>query len=122
MVPDQHCSKLDPKAEVHTFIGVAEHAKAWKYLNKSSRHVQISRNITFDENVTQLFPISNEDDKDKSLAPLKGESHSGKHMPEATQRDPPTPQTSPNSLANPSIQALTPIQEKYARVPKLLIN
>ena len=55
---EQHCSKLDPKAEIHTFFGVAEHAKAWKYFNKNSRHVQISRDITFDKNDTKIIPNS----------------------------------------------------------------
>ena len=69
MVPDQRQAKLDPKAEEHLFVGVAEHAKAWKYYNKVSRHVQISRNITFDENDTKLYPIPNEDEED---VPLEG--------------------------------------------------
>ena len=41
--------KTQPKAEMHIFVGVAEHAKVWKYFNKISRHVQMSGNITFDE-------------------------------------------------------------------------
>ena len=105
MVPDQHRSKLDPKAEIHIFVGVAEHVKAWKYFNKITRHVQTSRNITFDEHDTKLFPIPNEDNKDKSPAPLEGESHSSKRTPEVTQKDLSTPQTSSNSSANPSSQA-----------------
>ena len=32
MVPDQQQSKLDPKAEEHTFVGVSEHAKALEIL------------------------------------------------------------------------------------------
>jgi hypothetical protein len=46
MVPDQCHAKFDPKAEEHTFVGIAEHAKAWKYINRASKHVQISQNIT----------------------------------------------------------------------------
>ena len=76
MVPDQCQSKLDPKAEMHIFVGVAEHAKAWKYFNKIARHVQTSRNITFDKHDTKLFPIPNVDNEDESPVPLEGESHS----------------------------------------------
>lgn len=42
MVPDQRRAKLDPKAEAHLFVGVAENAKAWRYYNTKTRHVQIS--------------------------------------------------------------------------------
>ena len=111
MVSDQHCLKLDPKAEMHIFVGVAEHAKAWKYFNKISRHVQMSRNITFDEKDTKLFPIPNEDDEDESSASLEGESHSGERMPGTTQGDPSTLQMSPNSSAIPPTQVPTPILE-----------
>ena len=109
MVPDQRCSKLDPKAEMHIFVRVAEHAKAWNYFNKISRHVQMSRNITFDEHDTKLYPIPNEDDEDELLASLEGESHSGERTPGTTQGDLSTPQMSPNSSAIPSTQVLTPI-------------
>ena len=109
MVPDQRRSKLDPKAEMHIFVGVAKHAKAWKYFNKISRHVQMSRNITFDVKDTKLLPIPNEDDEDESPASLEGESHSGEHTPRTTQGDLSTPQMSPNSSAIPSTQVLTPI-------------
>ena len=75
MIPNQPWSKLDPKAEEHVFVGIAEHAKAWKYLNTVSKHVQVSRNITFDSNDTRLFPIPDEDLDDTDLiALLEGES------------------------------------------------
>ena len=32
-IPDQHRTKLDPKAEEHIFTGVAKNAKAWRYFN-----------------------------------------------------------------------------------------
>ena len=60
MVPDQLRRKLDPKAKDHIFVGVAEYAKAWKYYNTQFRHIQISRNIAFDENDTKLHFIPNE--------------------------------------------------------------
>ena len=70
MVPDQCCAKLNPKAEEHIFVGVAENAKAWKYYNQHSRHVQISRNITFDKQDTKLYPIP---DGGTDNAELEGE-------------------------------------------------
>ena len=92
---------FDPKAEVHIFVGVAEHSKAWKYYNKISRHVQTSRNITFDQNDTKLFPIPNEDDDDNP-APLEGETSTRKAAPEPLKDpDPITPLMSPAFIPNP---------------------
>jgi hypothetical protein len=56
-------------------VGVAEHSKAWKYYNGVSKHIQTSRNITFDENDSKLFPIPDEVDGELTIAPLEGESH-----------------------------------------------
>ena len=93
MIPDQCRLKLDPKAEEHILVRVAKHAKAWKYYNKVSRHVQTSRNITFDQNETKLFSIPNEDDND-NLAPLKGENSTHEAALEPSKDpDPITPQT-----------------------------
>jgi len=47
MVPDQQCTKLDPKAKQHLFMGIAENAKVWRYYNTHSRIIKISRNIIF---------------------------------------------------------------------------
>ena len=94
IIPDQRHSKLDPKVEEHIFVGVTKHAKAWKYYNKVSRHVQTSRNITFDQHDTRLFPIPNEDDNDNP-APLKGENSMHEAAPEPMRDpDPIPPQTS----------------------------
>lgn len=92
LVPDQRRAKLDPKAEEHIFVGVAEHAKAWKYYNTISRHVQTSRNITFDEQDTKLYPIPSEDDNEVML---EGENPAHEQAPEpAKDPAPSTPQTS----------------------------
>ena len=77
MVLNQLHSKLDPKAKEHLFVWIAEHAKAWKYFNKVSKHIQISRNINFDLNDTRIFPIPNKDkDNDDLIILLKGEIQS----------------------------------------------
>ena len=81
MVPDQHQAKLDPKVEEHLFVGVTEYTKAWKYFNKISKHVQISRNITFDQSNTKLYPILDVNADDKDMAPPEGEQEPHKHMP-----------------------------------------
>ena len=73
MVLDQHQAKLDPKVEEHLFVGIVEYAKAWKYYNKISKHVQISRNITFDQSDTKLYPILDVNADDKDTAPPEGE-------------------------------------------------
>ena len=63
--------------EEHLFVGVTEYAKAWKYYNKISKHVQISQNITFDQSNTKLYPILdvNADDKDMVLPEGEQEPH-----------------------------------------------
>ena len=108
MVLDQHHSKLDPKAKEHLFVGIAEHAKAWKCFNKVSKHVQISRNMTFDLNDTRLFPIPNEDDDNEPIVPLKGETQPHKWATEPVPIDPITPQTSAAPTPNPSAKILDP--------------
>ena len=62
MVPDQRRTKLDPKAEQHIFTGIAENAKAWRYYNTRSRIIQISRNIIFNKEDTQIYPIPGEEE------------------------------------------------------------
>ena len=91
MIPDQRRAKLDPKAEEHYFVGVAEHSKAWKFYNKFTRHVQISRNITFDESDTKLFPIPNEDES-TTVLPLEGEIQAPERQ-SSQEPAPDTPQT-----------------------------
>ena len=70
MVPDQCQAKLDPKVEEHLFVSVVEYAKAWKYYKKISKHIQISRNITFDQSDTKLYPILDVNANDKDTARL----------------------------------------------------
>lgn len=74
MAPVQWCAKLDPKAEAHLFVGVAENAKAWWYYNTKSRHIQISCNITFDEADSNLFPIPDEYEGTGEIALLEEEN------------------------------------------------
>ena len=106
MIPDQHQLKLDPKAEEHIFVRVAKYAKAWKYDNKVSRHVQTSRNITFDQNDTKIFLIPNEDDDNPVL---NGENPLCEAAPEPLKDpDPIPPQTSSESTPNPSTPAPKP--------------
>ena len=67
--------------EEHLFVGVAEYAKAWKYYNKISKHVQISRNITFDQSDTKLYFIPDVDADDEDTALLEGEQEPHEHAP-----------------------------------------
>ena len=81
MVPEQCRAKLDPKAEEHLFVGVAEYVKAWKYYNKISKHVQISRNITFDQSDTKLYPIPDVNANDEDTALPEGEQEPHERAP-----------------------------------------
>lgn len=75
MVPAERRKKLDPKAEEHIFAGIAEFSKAWKYYNTKTGIIQVSRNITFSEDDTQLYPIPGEEDDDDEGSPtiIEGE-------------------------------------------------
>ena len=81
MVLDQCHPKLDPKVEEHISVGIAEYTKAWKYYNKASKHVQISRNITFDQTDTKPYSILDTDADNDNMAPLDGEQEPHKCMP-----------------------------------------
>ena len=65
--------KLDPKAAEHLFVSVTEYTKAQKYYNKISIHIQISRNITFDQSDTKLYPIPNVNADDEDMVLPEGE-------------------------------------------------
>jgi hypothetical protein len=112
MVPDQCRTKLDPKAEEHMFVGIAEHAKAWKYFNRASKHVQISRNITFDESDNKLYTIPNHDDDTvDAAAPLEGEQAPITVPPKRqSQMTLSTPQTSPEVMPTPDPPAQAPVR------------
>jgi hypothetical protein len=92
------------------FVGIAEHAKAWKYFNRASKHVQISRNITFDENDNKLYTIPGNDNAVET-APLEGEQAPIEVPPEQQpQLTSSTPQTSPEITPSPDPPAQAPVR------------
>lgn len=46
-IPDQNRRKLDRKAELLTFVGYDEQSKAYRFLNKTSYRITISRDVKF---------------------------------------------------------------------------
>ena len=68
-VPDQRCTKLEPKSEQHIFTGVAPNAKAWRYYNIHTRHIQTSHNIIFDTTDNAVHPCPDDDDLPPVPAP-----------------------------------------------------
>ena len=58
-----------------------EYTKAWKYYNQISKHVQISRNITFDQSDTKLYSILDVDADGEDMVPLKGEQEPHERTP-----------------------------------------
>ena len=57
------------------------YTKAWKYYNKISKHIQISRNITFDQSDTKLYPIPDVNVDDEDMVPPKGEQEPHERVP-----------------------------------------
>src|SRR6266481_5165849 len=69
MVPEQRCTKLDPKAKQHIFTGITENAKAWQYYNTRSKIIQTPRNIIFNQQDTNVYPIPGEEEEEMEMNP-----------------------------------------------------
>jgi hypothetical protein len=56
-VPNEKRSKLNPKAEKCIFIGYSLEQKGYKCFNPSTRKLQVSRYVVFDEMVSWYSPL-----------------------------------------------------------------
>jgi transposase InsO family protein len=56
-VPDEKRSKLDPKADKSIFIGYSLKQKGYRCFNPSTRKLQVSRDVVFDEMASWYPPL-----------------------------------------------------------------
>jgi hypothetical protein len=56
-VPDEKRLKLNPKAEKCIFIGYSLEQKGYRCFNLSTRKLQVSRDVVFDEMVSWYSPL-----------------------------------------------------------------
>jgi hypothetical protein len=56
-VHDEKRSKLDPKADNCIFIRISLEQKGYKYFNPSTRKLQVSKDVVFDEMVSWYPPL-----------------------------------------------------------------
>jgi len=56
-VPDEKRSKLDPKVEKCIFIAYSSKQKGYRCFNPSTRKLQVSRDVVFDEMVSWYSPL-----------------------------------------------------------------
>lgn len=90
--------KLMPKAKPFRFVGLSEHARAFRYYNPTTRGVQHSRNVTFQE-PTDDYPVPT------PLPPLaEGEKAPQHQQPDATA---PSSKTQPDTASH-DLSSATP--------------
>src|SRR6266481_9430527 len=69
MVPEQWRTKLNPKAKQHIFTGITDNTKVWRYYNMRSKIIQTSRNVIFNKQDTNVYPIPGEEEEEMGTNP-----------------------------------------------------
>jgi len=65
MFPKRKRTKLEPSGKKSTFVSYSESTNEYKIYIPSQRHIEISRDITFDEEATFIISRESHLDEDK---------------------------------------------------------
>ena len=68
-VPRERRTKLDPSGRKGVFVGYSESAKAYRIYIPGQRKIELSRDVTFEEDITYRRSRHAESDSDEQEAP-----------------------------------------------------
>ena len=68
-IPKEKRSKLDPSRKKGLFVGYSEHSKSYRIYIPGYRQIELSRDVTFDEDTTFRKSRKNREDEEEHESP-----------------------------------------------------